>query len=211
MTTCPKCGTSIDNQTSCPGCGVIFAKMRESEDAGQAAAEKRAATDKAKKQAESRLVHCAACHAEISKTAKQCPRCGEKRRVPVGRATYIISGLILAVVLVLISVDAERVQEKQAATNKFLADNPEILHRRAARGLCDARLRTGLRDPESLVINEVTQNYSPATAAARITVLTGYEIRAKNGFGGYVGSSHICTVEIDQGNATLTDFIKVGN
>lgn len=211
MTTCPKCGTAIDNQTSCPICGVIFAKMREAEDARQAAAEKRAATDKAKQQAESRLVHCAACRAEISKTAKQCPRCGEKRRVPVGRAAYIVSGLILVGVLVLISIDAERAQENQAAKNKFIADNPEILHRRTARSLCDARLRTGLRDPDSLVINAVTQNYSPATAVESITVLTGYEIRAKNGFGGYVGSSHICTVEIDQGNATLTDFIKVGN
>jgi len=69
--TCPKCGSPRVPGPECPKCGVIYVR------AEQLAYQEKRQDRQGQHAVRSRLIPCAACGKEISKTAPSCPHCGE--------------------------------------------------------------------------------------------------------------------------------------
>lgn len=213
MSSCPKCGSKRNPGAECLACGVIYAKADAVVKlAAESAALRQVAEERRKKEEAAaiaaRLTPCQTCAAPIAKNVSKCPHCGATQRRKAGKIAYIGATLVIVFSVWGTNNDLQRQQESQAATDKLLRDRPDIAHRAAAKNLCDAALKSSLRDPESLVIEGFEQEYSGPTDHDPAHIWTSYSIRAKNGFGGYTSSHHICTVEIKNGTAEITAFAK---
>jgi hypothetical protein len=185
---------------------VIYAKA---EAAKNAKAEAQAAADARKRELEEKRIAkandarsalinpCQTCGTAIAKTAKTCPHCGAKQRHPVGKMAYLVAAGGLTLFILAMASSAKHEEQSKAAAARLLKERPDILHRSAAKDICQKMLTSSLRDPNSLVIESMEQHYEAPTAVHLPSVITVFGIRAKNGFGGYTSSGHTCQVEID--------------
>lgn len=226
MSFCPKCKAPRADGNECPHCGVIYAKAEAAlaiaaaaEKAAEEKANKLAAEQAKAKQMEiaERMKPCATCQEPIAKDAKTCPHCGAKNKKPTARIWIALAFAFIVLMFIGNAEQQEREREaakksaeaKQAA-DKFLKENPDVLHKTAAANLCLKAIKAQLRDPESMKVKEfIGHDYREAYGSIPITILTGYYISAKNGFGGYVTEQYICTTEIANEEAKLVEINRI--
>lgn len=135
------------------------------------------------------LINCKECKAEISDAAKTCPKCGAPVPKPTSQFTLLVAGLLA--IGALSSIFGRNFTAPSAPTATAAAPpSPEILRaeqdRRRSEELAvqrqrmaraaTAAIRATVRDPDSLVIEEVGVSLDGKVACATY--------RARNGFGG---------------------------
>lgn len=203
MSQCPKCGLERNPGPECLACGVIYAKVEAAVTARAAnaanAASKAAADAERAAQAESRAAKartsqmnpCATCGADIARSAKACPHCGAKQKVAVGKTGMVLAGLFLTLMIVG-AANQKPVETSDEIAARAIRDHPEIAAKATANIACTQYLKKQMRDPESLVIDAMTQSVEPAEKAGSFIVYTQVDIRARNGFGGMNREGYLC-------------------
>lgn len=113
------------------------------------------------------LIKCSECGNEVSDKAKNCPKCGAKVKVPMGKKHWIAIGVAALSVTYCMSV-----------SNKYPSAPPDPMkdvRLDKTRSAVDA-LKESLRDSESLRINKVFSNADGSVVCI--------DYAARNGFGG---------------------------
>lgn len=160
-----------------------------------------------------KLEPCETCGHPIARTAKTCPGCGAKKAGNGGKIGLIIV-LIVVAAMIIGAITPERPAPESGATaakaaDTFIQENPEVMHKAAAANLCLNGIKRQLREPASMKVKEfIGHNYDPAADGRPITIVSGYFISAKNGYGGYETDQYICTTEVVDGQARLVEVVS---
>lgn len=220
---CPKCAAPRTNGHECPHCGVIYAKAEaaailraeaKSKEEAQASevarkkTEQEAANKNAAIQAQNaKLRPCGTCGATIARSASQCPHCGAKQKKAVGKAGLAIAGIFTLVMIVGIAKQPPH-ESADDQVARVMREQPEVAAKATAELACKKRLKAYLRDPDSLVIDNMAQQVEKQAANGSINVFTLFEVRARNGFGGMNRESYICDADITGLAYTINRFAK---
>lgn len=221
ISVCPKCHAPRQNGNECPACGVIYAKAEQADRERQAlaaAAAEKAARQQAAEEADrakvvarqlAKLNACKTCGAAIAKTASACTHCGAKQTQRIGKTGLALIGFFTVAMIVGVSNSTDSFRDAEADAARVAREHPEIAFKTDAHNTCLQRLKSALRDPDSLSIDDTIQGYVAATAQSPGIVYTTFDIRARNGFGGMNRESHMCEAFIVDGRAIVNQFIKI--
>jgi hypothetical protein len=135
------------------------------------------------------LINCKECKAEISDSAKTCPKCGAPVPQPTSRFTLLVGGLLLIGVLSAVfrgndsstapaptQAAAPLSPEMQRAEDDRKRSEALAQQRRLVATAAAGAIKASLRDPDSLVIESLGVSVDAKVACATY--------RARNGFGG---------------------------
>lgn len=165
------------------------------------------------------MVQCAECKAEISSSAKMCPKCGKRRTSWLTKAftwffIFVGGAVLISVVSGQKAADeaAQQQAEQQASmTPEQRKQEAEAMAKAerlsSARGACLIVLKKSLNDPDSAQIG-MTSQWAVEERKNGI-ILVQPSARAKNAFGAYVSGVWECVTKPENANVRVLSFKQI--